>query len=339
MPETLQRLTNNKENNIIVYTLQQLQQQKQQQKQDEDTDDLLERIEYVMTNGHDGFPKNIHLPNVKLISSNGVGYDGINVKDIVGERGILVTHTPHAYLNAETSTTALLLYLACMRNFLHCEQHARTGAWSETRKAAPLSHTADRRKIGILGMGRIGKVIAKKFSAALDCDISYHARSKKESLPCEYTYFDDLLEMAKHVECLVCIVPGGTATKHLVNANILDALGGTLINVSRGSVVDEEALIDALQKGKLKRAGLDVFEHEPHVPQALREMNNVVLLPHVGSATVETRAAMGELTVDNILQHLCDGRVLTPIPDVNISPTSKKKNDSREKSTTKSIHK
>ncbi|MEP5007917.1 NAD(P)-dependent oxidoreductase, partial [Roseobacter sp.] len=144
--------------------------------------------------------------------------------------------------------------------------------------------------------------------------IVYHSRSEKDV---DYTYYGDLVEMARDVDTLVCITPGGAATNKIVNTDVINALGpqGTLINVSRGSVVDEAAMIAALQDGRLGWAGLDVFEGEPHVPEALRKLDNVVLLPHVGSATHDTRAAMGALTVDNLLQHLKDGTVISPVPE------------------------
>jgi lactate dehydrogenase-like 2-hydroxyacid dehydrogenase len=167
--------------------------------------------------------------------------------------------------------------------------------------------------VGILGLGRIGQAIADKL-APFGAKIVYHSRSQK-NVP--YSYYADLTEMARNVDCLICITPGGPSTQKIVNRAVMDALGpkGTLINVSRGSVVDETALIEALTEGRLGWAGLDVFEAEPKVPEALRKMSNVVLLPHVGSATVETRAAMGALTVDNLLQHLTDGTVVTPVPE------------------------
>ena len=270
-------------------------------------------IEYVLTNGHDGFPNDYldHVPNLKLISSNGVGYDAIDTDEAV-RQNILVTHTPNV-LNAETSTTALLLYLACYRDFVHCEAYARNGNWA-TDGPYKLTRTADGRKVGILGMGRIGLAIAKKLEA-FGCSIVYHTRTPKEDV--SYRHYSDLVAMAKDVECLVCIVPGGPATKHMVNETVLTALGsdGVLINVSRGSVVDEQALIEALVNGHLGWAGLDVFENEPTIPANLRALRNVVLLPHVGSATVETRAAMGDLTVDNILRHIQDGTVVSPVPE------------------------
>lgn len=224
---------------------------------------------------------------------------------------ILVTHTP-TVVDAETSTTAILLMLACYRNLLSCERHARSGAWKHG--AHPLTRSADHRKVGLLGMGRIGLAIATKL-VAFDCDVVYHTRTKKDQVA--YPHYESLVAMAHDVDCLICIVPGGAETKHMVNEQVMNALGpeGTLINVARGSVVDERAMINALQEGRLGWAGLDVFEHEPSIPTELCAMDNVVLLPHVGTLTVETRAAMGALTVDNILQHMKDGRVLTPVPE------------------------
>lgn len=271
-----------------------------------------DRITHVATNGHDGVKPEIMdaLPNLQMISCYGVGYDAIDtIKS--RERGIVVTHTPHV-LNAEVATTAVLLILACYRELLRDDAHVRSGAW-EAKGNAPLTRSADNQTIGILGLGRIGQCIADKL-APWNPVILYHTRSKKD-VP--YTYYADLTAMARDSDILICITPGGPATEKLVNAEVLDALGpqGTLINVSRGSVVDEEELIRALQSGRLGWAGLDVFDREPHVPQALRDLSNVVLLPHVGSATKETRTAMGNLTVDNLLQHLGDGTVLSPVPE------------------------
>ena len=250
------------------------------------------------------------MPNLKVISCYGVGYDAIDTA-AAAARGIHVTHTPNV-LNAEVASTALLLMLACYRNFLAEDAHVRSGAW-EREGNAPLSRSADNQTVGILGMGRIGQAIAQKL-APFNAKILYHSRSAK---PVEYIYCDSLIDMARQSDVVICITPGGPATRHLVNADVLNALGpnGTLINVSRGSVVDEEALIAALQDGRLGWAGLDVFEQEPKVPETLRALSNVALLPHVGSATVETRAAMGNLTVDNILNHLASGSVISPVPE------------------------
>lgn len=270
------------------------------------------KIEAVATNGHDGVKPEIMeaLPNLKVISCYGVGYDAIDTDACVA-RGIKVSHTPDV-LNAEVANTTILLMLAGYRNLLADEAHARSGAW-ERHGNAPLSRSPDKRTIGILGMGRIGQEIANRLQI-FDPTILYHTRSKKD-VP--YQYCDTLKEMAEASDVLICITPGGAATNKIVNTEVLEALGpqGMLINVSRGSVVDEEALIEALSSGTLGSAGLDVFEREPHIPDALKAMSNVVLLPHVGSATVETRAAMGGLTVDNLLQWLEDGSLKTPVPE------------------------
>lgn len=271
-----------------------------------------EKITHVATNGHDGVnPKLMaSLINLQVISGNGVGYDGVDA-DEAARRGIHVTHTPNV-LNQEVATTAVLLMLACYREMLRDDAYVRTGNWEE-KGSAPLTRSADNQTVGILGLGRIGQAIADKL-APWNAEILYHARSKKDV---SYTYYEDLTEMARASDVLICITPGGAATQRIVNAEVIAALGpkGTLINVSRGSVVDEPALIAALQNGTLGWAGLDVFEGEPHVPQALCDLPNTVLLPHVGSATVETREAMGKLAVDNLLQHLKDGTVISPVPE------------------------
>jgi lactate dehydrogenase-like 2-hydroxyacid dehydrogenase len=269
-------------------------------------------ITHVITNGHDGIDPAImaSLINLKAISSYGVGYDAIDVAEAV-RRGIVVTHTPNV-LNEEVATTALLLLLACYREVLRDDAYVRSGAWQAIGNA-PLTRSADNQTVGILGLGRIGQAIAQKLTP-WNAEIVYHSRTKKDVF---YTYYDNLTAMAKDCDVLICITPGGPSTDKLVNAEVMEALGpnGTLINVSRGSVVDETALIAALQSGTLGWAGLDVFEAEPIVPQALRDLPNTVLLPHVGSGTVETRAAMGALTVDNLLQHLKDGTVISAVPE------------------------
>ena len=268
-------------------------------------------ITHIATNGHDGVPADVMAacPNLKMVSCYGVGYDAIDTT-VAADRGILVTHTPDV-LNAEVASTTILLMLASFRNFLHDEAHARSGDWENG--GAPLSRSADYRRVGILGLGRIGQAIADKLEA-FNADIHYHSRNKKD-VP--YTYHASLTDMAKAVEVLICITPGGPSTHRIVNAEVMDALGseGTLINVSRGSVVDEPAMVAALQDGRLGYAALDVFEAEPKIPDALKTMTNVVLLPHVGSATHETRAAMGGLVVDNLIAHLTTGKVLTPVPE------------------------
>ncbi len=271
-----------------------------------------EAITHIATNGHDGVPADVMsaLPNLKMISCYGVGYDAVDVV-AAKARGIVVTHTPNV-LNGEVATTAVMLMMACYRELLHDDAWVRSGNW-EAKGNAPLTRSVDNQTVGILGLGRIGQAIADKL-APFGTTIVYHSRTQKDVA---YKYYADLKEIAANVDCLICITPGGPATNKIVNKDVLDALGpkGTLINVSRGSVVDEAAMIAALQEKRLGWAGLDVFEAEPKVPQALRDLPNVVLLPHVGSATVETRAAMGALTVDNLLQHLSDGSTVSPVPE------------------------
>lgn len=266
----------------------------------------------VATNGHDGVRPEIMdgLPNLKVISCYGVGYDAIDTAK-AAERGILVSHTP-GVLNDEVANTAIMLWLAVSRNLVTLDQYVRAGRWAREGNPA-LTRSVQDRTVGILGLGRIGQAIADR-AAMFNAKVVYHSRSKKD-VP--YDYYDDLTAMAAASDVLVVITPGGPETKALVNVDVLNALGpnGILINVARGSVVDEAALVSALQEGRLGGAGLDVFEAEPVVPDALWGMENVVLLPHVGSATVETRQAMGDLTVDNLAEFLAKGTVLTSVPE------------------------
>ena len=271
-----------------------------------------DKITHVVTNGHDGVKPELmaSLTNLQVISGYGVGYDAVDANE-AARRGIIVTHTPNV-LNQEVATTALLLMLSCYREVLRDDAYVRSGNWA-AKGGSPLTRSAENQTVGILGLGRIGQAIADKL-APWNAKIIYHTRTKKD-VP--YPYYDNLTAMAHDCDVLICITPGGPSTNKIVNAEVMEALGptGTLINVSRGSVVDEAAMIEALQSGKLGWAGLDVFEGEPHVPQDLRDLPNTVLLPHVGTATVETRAAMGALTVDNLLQHLKDGTVISAVPE------------------------
>lgn len=269
-------------------------------------------VEYVMTNGHDGVRPEIldGLPNLKVISSYGVGYDAIDA-DACAARGIVVTHTPNV-LNDEVANTAILLWLATSRKLVQADNYLRAGRWLADG-AFPLTRSVQDRTVGILGLGRIGQAIADRL-AMFNSTIVYHSRSKKDV---EYTYYDDLTAMAADCDVLICITPGGEETRGIVSAEVMNALGseGILINVARGSVIDEPAMVTALQEGRLGGAGLDVFDQEPIVPEALFEMDNVVLQPHVGSATVETRQAMGDLTCDNLVQFKLNGTTVTPVPE------------------------
>ncbi len=269
-------------------------------------------IRYVLTDGHFGLRQEYldRLPDLELISSNGVGYDAIDTS-AAAARNVIVTHTPNV-LNAEVATTALMLLIAVYRNFEAEAAQARSGRWASEGNL-PLARSADNRKIGILGLGRIGMEIARKL-APFSPELHYHTRRPKDVA---FTYHENLVDMASACDALICVAPGGAATHHLINREVIDALGsdGVLVNVGRGSVVDETALIAALQDGRLGGAGLDVFEDEPRIPSALRDLPNVVLTPHIGSATVETRAAMAKLAVDNLTQHLTAGTVLTSVPE------------------------
>lgn len=269
-------------------------------------------IEYVMTNGHAGLRADImdKLPNLKVISSYGVGYDAIDT-DACAARGIVVAHTP-GVLNDEVANTAIMLWLAASRRLVQADNYLRAGRW-EAEGAYPLTHSVQDRTVGILGLGRIGQAIADRLGI-FNSTIVYHSRTKKDV---EYTYYDDLTAMATDCDVLICITPGGEETRGIVNKAVMDALGpeGILINVARGSVVDEPAMVAALQDGRLGGAGLDVFDKEPVVPKELFAMDNVVLQPHVASGTVETRQAMGDLTCDNLIQFKTSGKTLTPVPE------------------------
>ncbi len=266
----------------------------------------------IVTDGHWGVPDQLlaRLPNLKVVSSYGVGYDAIDADDAAA-RGILVSHTPNV-LNDEVADTAIMLWLATSRRLIQADKWARSGQW-ERKGAFPLTRSVQKRQVGILGMGRIGETIAKR-AIGFDATIHYHSRVPKDV---NFIYHSTVNDLAAAVDVLFVITPGGTATTHLVNTDVINALGpqGILINVARGSVVDETAVIAALQEGRLGSAALDVFEHEPTIPDALKTMENVVLAPHIGSASVETRQAMGDLTCDNLERYVQDQTVVTPVPE------------------------
>ena len=252
------------------------------------------------------------LPNLEIVSSFGVGYDHIDTDHAVS-RGVMVTHTPDV-LNDEVADTTIALLLNTVRRLYHAETYLRQGQW-EDGQAFPLTPLSMRgRTIGIFGLGRIGQVIAKRLSG-FDVPVHYHSRRIVEGA--DLVYHDSLLGLAKAVDTLIAIVPGTLETYHAINADILSALGarGVLINVARGSVVDEKALIAALHNKTIAAAGLDVFEFEPEVPSSLKDLPNTCLLPHVASASQDTRMAMGHLVVDNLMNWFTFGKVLTSIPE------------------------
>jgi lactate dehydrogenase-like 2-hydroxyacid dehydrogenase len=270
------------------------------------------RIRAIATRGRERTTAALvaQLPALEIIANFGVGYDSIDLA-AAAARGIVVTNTPRV-LDDEVADFAVGLLLATVRRLPQADRWVRSGRWLDAQ--FPLGPTLRDRTIGIAGMGRIGERIAKRI-AAFDVPVVYHARNERRGLP--WRHYPDLLAMARDVDTLVLVVPGGPATRHLVDARVLEALGprGILINIARGSVVDEHALVRALRDRTILGAGLDVFENEPHVPPELLEMENVVVLPHVGSATHYTRGVMGRLVVEN-LESWFDGRgPVTPVPE------------------------
>ena len=249
-------------------------------------------------------------PKLEVITICGVGYDGVDVQ-AAKARGVPVTHTPDV-LNDDVADLGLALLLGVARNLPAADQFTRQGAWE--KGPFPLTRKLTGAKLGVVGMGRIGQAIAKR-AAAFDMAIRYHTRSARPEVA--YPHEPSLLALAEWADFLLVITPGGAGTRHLINAQVLRALGpqSFLINVARGSVVDEAALIEALQQGLIAGAGLDVYENEPHVPAALRALPNVVLTPHMASGTAQTRGAMSDLTLANLNAHF-DGQPLrTPVPE------------------------
>jgi lactate dehydrogenase-like 2-hydroxyacid dehydrogenase len=255
-------------------------------------------------------------PRLEIISSFGVGYDHVDAA-WAGAHGITVTNTPDV-LTEEVADTALGLLLCTARELPQAERYVRAGKWVE--KNYPLSRaTLRNRTVGLVGMGRIGQAIARRLDAML-VPVAYHSRRPVAGLP--YRHYPDLIGMASEVDVLLVITPGGAETKNLINAEVLKALGpdGILINMARGSVVDEPALIKALQDKTILSAGLDVYAREPQVPKELITMENVVLFPHLGSASVATREKMDQLVVDNLVAWAAGKPPLTPVPETPWPP-------------------
>ncbi len=250
------------------------------------------------------------LPNLEIISVFGVGYDGVPV-DYCRKRGIKVTNTPDV-LNDDVADTAVALLLMSARGFVSANRQLRAGDWASG--ANTLTTKVAGKRAGILGLGRIGKAIASRLEA-FDMHIAYTGRNKQD-VP--YTYYPNLATLAANSDYLVVACPGGPATQNIVDASVLQALGskGTLINIARGSIVDEPALVAALKAGTIRSAALDVYAHEPVVPPELLAMDNIVLLPHVGSATAETRLAMGDLCRGNLESWFAGNGPKTLIPEL-----------------------
>ncbi len=247
------------------------------------------------------------LPHLRLISHFGVGVDSVDVAAATA-RGIKVTNTPDV-LTEDVADLAIGLLLATVRRICAGERYVREGKW--LKGAFPLTDTIQGKMLGIVGLGRIGRAIARR-AEAFNLRIAYQGPNRKDGVA--YPYFADPVALAKEADFLVAACPGGEATRGLVSGAVLDALGpqGVFVNISRGSVADEAALVAALREGRLGGAGLDVFADEPRVPEALFAMDNVVLQPHVGSATHPTRRAMGQLVVDNLAAFFAGKPLLTP---------------------------
>lgn len=248
------------------------------------------------------------LPNLEIIAQFGVGVDNIDI-DAARERKIAVTNTPDV-LTDDTADIAVALLLALSRRIVEADMYVRIGKWGGS--PMPLGVTPKGKTVGIVGLGRIGRAIAKRL-VAFDMRVAYHGRRQKAEYA--WPYYKDLEMMAAECDYLVLSCAGGPETHHIVNARVLNALGpkGYLINVSRGSVVDEEALVSALVQKQIAGAGLDVYAHEPNVPDALKAMDNVVLLPHMGSATIETRTIMGEIVIANLQAYFSGKPLITPV--------------------------
>ncbi len=253
-------------------------------------------------------------PKLEIVSSFGVGYDHVD-SAYARDHNIVVTNTPDV-LTEEVADVAMGLLIATVREFVQADRYARSGLW--TKENYPLSAGSLRdRKVGIVGMGRIGQAIGRRLEASL-VPVVYHSR--KPAAGVSYQHYPNLIEMAKAVDTLVVIVPGGASTAKMINADVMKALGprGVIVNVARGSVVDEEALIAALKSKTILAAGLDVFANEPAVPEELSAMQNVVLLPHIGSASVVTRNAMDQLVVDNLKAWFAGKPPLTPVAETPV---------------------
>jgi hydroxypyruvate reductase 2 len=265
------------------------------------------KVRALATGGGYGAPASLidALPKLEIISSVGVGTDAIDVEH-ARKRGVLVANTPDV-LNDDVANLAIMLLLATTRKLVAYDRYVRRGRWAREGDP-PLTRGIAGSQIGIVGLGRIGRVIAEKLQA-FHCEVAYFSRSERKGAP--YRYVASLVDLARDSAALIVVVPGGAGTHKLIDADVMGALGpqGTLINVARGSVVDEEALVAALEQGRLGAAGLDVFADEPNVPDALLRMENVVLQPHQGSATIETRRAMGDLMLENLAAHF-EGRKL-----------------------------
>lgn len=286
----------------------------------ENRDELISKvgptIEAICTGGHANVKVDdammARMPKLRMIGNFGVGYDSVDAA-AAAKRGIVVSNTPDV-LTEEVADTTLGLMLMTVREFPQSERYLRAGKWATNGDYRLTPGSLRDRSVGILGMGRIGKAIATRCEA-FGLPVSYSTRRQQPDL--KYAYYPNAVELAKAVDTLIVIVPGGAETKNMINAEVLQALGprGVLINMARGTVVDETALIKALKDNTILAAGLDVFWNEPKINPELFELENAVLLPHVGSASIPTRNKMGQLVVDN-LKAFDEGKPpLSPVPE------------------------
>jgi lactate dehydrogenase-like 2-hydroxyacid dehydrogenase len=247
------------------------------------------------------------LPNLEIIATNGVGYDLIPL-GLAARRGIVVTNTPDV-LNAAVAELCVGALLSLMRRLPQADRHVREGRWSAAN--FPLTASLAGKRVGIAGLGRIGKDIARRL-APFDVELAYHGRSDQGLA---WRFEPDLAALARDADVLIVAAPGGLETARMVDARVLDALGprGYLVNIARGSLVDQEALLAALEQNRIAGAALDVFDNEPDVDPRFFGLENVLLLPHIGSATVETRAAMAGLMLDNLRGWFGSGKAVTPV--------------------------
>jgi hydroxypyruvate reductase len=270
------------------------------------------RIRAIAASGESKVSKDLidRLPALEIISVMGVGYDGVDVA-AAKARGVVVTHTPNV-LNDDVADLAIALMLSVARTIPLADRFVRAGHWLEG--PLPLARKMSGARLGLVGMGRIGQAIALR-ALSFGMSIAYTARSAKPELP--YRYLPTPQALAAESDFLVVITPGGAATRKLIDAAVLKALGpqGVLVNVARGSVVDQAALVEALENGVIAGAGLDVFEDEPRVPEALCRMDKVVLTPHVGSATGQTRGAMADLAFANLQARFAGKPLPSPVPE------------------------
>jgi lactate dehydrogenase-like 2-hydroxyacid dehydrogenase len=255
-------------------------------------------------------------PKLEIVSTFGVGYDHVDA-NYARDHNIMVTNTPDV-LTEEVADIAMGLLISTLREFVKADRYLRSGLWSTQNFPLSVGSLRDR-KVGMVGMGRIGQAIARRLDASL-VPVVYHTRNPAAGV--SYKHYPDLIEMAKAVDTLVVIVPGGASTNKMINAEVMKALGprGVIINVARGTVIDEQAMVAALKSGTILAAGLDVFEKEPNVPDELKAMQNVVLLPHIGSASVVTRNAMDQLVVDNLKTWFAGKSPLTPVAETPAKP-------------------